>query len=263
MSFYEHHDLTDEFPIIIHLDKFKKSETKLGFSNWHENIELLYCVKGSGVIMINGEEVTLEEGGAAIVNSGRIHCAMPGDSEFWFYCLIVDTRFLEKFEIDIGKIELKEYITDDTVKGFFNTIIKEINDKKPFFENIIKGSVISMMSYLVREYALSRESRADDYAIKRSIDFIRGHLAEDMSVDVIAKHAGFSRSHFSRKFKAIVGYSVNEYIQMLRCREAKSMLLTHRYTVSEVSGMCGFADVSYFTKVFKKYFGILPSKLKG
>lgn len=262
VSLYEYHDLTEDFPIILHLDTLKKNSYEQGISNWHENIELLYCIKGNCRVVINGDIINMEEGGVAVINSGRIHYTAIGTDEVKYYCLIIDTHFLRKFGLSIEDAEIEEYITDDVVTGYFKSIVKEYESENSYYKNIVKGNIISLASYLFREYAHEQKKSVNNDAIKNAIKFIRENIGEDISVEDISKHAGFSRFHFSRRFKAVVGCTINEYLQLIRCREAKSMLLTGRYMISEVAAACGFSDVSYFTKVFKNHFGILPSKLK-
>lgn len=260
MSIYEHHNLTDNMPAIVHLDTYHKGECS--FSNWHENIELLYCVRGNGKIIINASPISLKEGSIAVINSNKIHSSVTDSEIFQYYCIILDTEFLKKFGLNIKNTKFKEYIYDDTVNGYLDSIISEFETKSPYYESAVKGNIIAMISYIFRNYSCENNKIPGDNAIKKGIEYIHEHFTEDISVDDVANHAGFSKSHFSRKFKSITTHSIKEYIQILRCREAQSMLLTHKYSVSEVSSICGFSDVSYFTKVFKKYFGELPSKLK-
>ena len=92
--------------------------------------------------------------------------------------------------------------------------------------------------------------------------YIREHFTEELDVEVIARHAGFSRFYFSRQFKETTGLTVMKYVEFLRCRHARE-LLEDGWHVSKDALECGFKDISYFTKVFKRQFGVLPSKLRS
>ena len=91
--------------------------------------------------------------------------------------------------------------------------------------------------------------------------FIHQNIAQPLSVDEIASHLGICRSHLSREFHKITGMTIIEYINVLRCKEAK------RY-ISEGNGVAaaaiavGFNNLSYFTRTYKKYIGELPSENK-
>ena len=68
------------------------------------------------------------------------------------------------------------------------------------------------------------------------------------------------RTKFYGKVKELTGMSPNKYLQEARMRRAGELLLEGEYTISEVSYKVGIQDPSYFNKVFKAHFGVVPSK---
>ena len=262
MDLYEYHGLGDSLPIILHLDTLKKDGYGKSVANWHENIEFLFCTKGYGHTIINSNQVETKAGGLTVINSGMMHSTIADSDILEYYCLIIDTDFLKAMGLDVENTSLEEFIKDDKLNEYFMAIVSEFYEKKEFYEASIKGHVISLVSLLFRHYSLGKKTKIADDVIKESIKYIGEHFKEDILVSDIAEHVGFSRFYFSRKFTEAVGCSVKEYIQKIRCKEAESLLRTKKYTVSEVSAECGFSDVSYFTKTFKKVLGYLPSKIK-
>lgn len=262
MGLYEYHGLGSELPIILHFDELKKDGYGKSFANWHENIELLLCTKGFGHTIINSNSVETKAGAITVINSGLMHSTITESDFLQYYCLIIDTAFLKTLGLDVENISLTEFVKDDKLNEYFMEIVSEFYEKKDFYEASIKGHVASLMSYLFRHYSLEKKQKIVDDAIKESIKYIGKHFKEDISVSDIAEYVGFSRFYFSRKFTGAVGCSAKEYIQKIRCKEAERLLRTKKYTVSEVSAECGFSDVSYFTKTFKKVLGYLPSKVK-
>lgn len=85
------------------------------------------------------------------------------------------------------------------------------------------------------------------------------HLAEPITVEDLAAYAGYSRSHFYRLFCSRTGKSPHTYLLDLRIRTALRMLQAGNISVKEVSSACGFEDVSYFCKVFRRFSGTTPS----
>ncbi len=262
MGLYEYHGLSDGLPIILHLDTLKKDGYGKSVANWHENIELLFCISGTGHTIINSNSVETKAGAITVINSGMMHCTIADSDVFQYYCLIIDTNFLKTLGLDVENTSLAEFIKDDQLNEYFMAIVTEYYEKNDFFEAAIKGNIASLVSHLFRHYSLGKKEKIADDIIKQSIKYIGQHFKEDILLSDIAQHVGFSRFYFSRKFTETVGCSVREYIQMIRCREAEKLLLTQKFTVSEVSAECGFSDVSYFTKTFKKVLGYLPSKIK-
>lgn len=262
MSLYEYHGLSNNLPIILHLDTMKKDGYSKSVANWHENIELLFCVEGSGHTIINSNSVNMEKGTITVVNSGMVHCTITESDILKYYCLIIDTNFLKSLGLDVENTSLADFIEDAKLCEYFKIIISEYYDKNDFYKAAIKGSVASLVTHLFRHYALGEKQKISDDAVKQGIKYINKHFKEELLVSDIAEYVGFSRFYFSRKFAETVGCSVKEYIQIVRCRRAESLLKSHKYTVSEASAECGFSDVSYFTKTFKRVMGYLPSKVK-
>ncbi|NJK98937.1 MAG: helix-turn-helix transcriptional regulator [Bacteroidales bacterium] len=68
-----------------------------------------------------------------------------------------------------------------------------------------------------------------------------------------------SRSVLYRKLEALTGLAANEFIRNYRMKRAAQLLKTNQFTVSEVTFMVGFNDPQYFSKCFRKEFGMTPS----
>lgn len=85
---------------------------------------------------------------------------------------------------------------------------------------------------------------------------------EHFSVGELARSAGLSRSMLHRKIKRLTNKSAGDFITEIRITRAKELLEHNIATTSEISYQVGFTDPSYFTKVFKKHFNLLPSDIR-
>ena len=94
--------------------------------------------------------------------------------------------------------------------------------------------------------------------VKTVMTYVRQNLASPLSLDLLAGHAGVSKFHLSREFKSTTGITIITYINLCRCGEAKRLIGEGR-SVSEAATMCGFENMSYFTRIFKRYFQTTPS----
>jgi AraC-like DNA-binding protein len=70
---------------------------------------------------------------------------------------------------------------------------------------------------------------------------------------------GMSRTNMHRKLKAITGFPPSELIRNIRLRTAAQLLMNQSDTIAQISFTVGFEDHSYFSKSFKKQFGVTPS----
>ncbi|MET0634824.1 MAG: substrate-binding domain-containing protein [Chitinophagaceae bacterium] len=85
---------------------------------------------------------------------------------------------------------------------------------------------------------------------------------EHFGVNDICLQMGISRVPLYRKVKAVLGYSINEYIMNVRLQKAKYLLLNEDISISEISFRVGFASPTYFATVFKTKLGITPKSFK-
>ncbi len=109
---------------------------------------------------------------------------------------------------------------------------------------------------------LSRTERhAVPKRIRHAINVINRLYSEpDLAVSELAAEANVSDVYFRREFRACVGMSPIEYITKVRLENAKALLDTGVYQVSEVATRCGFDSISYFSQRFKKAYGLSPSE---
>jgi AraC-like DNA-binding protein len=94
------------------------------------------------------------------------------------------------------------------------------------------------------------------------LDYIHGHLTEKLGVDSLSRKAYMSRNEFFKWFRMQFGISPLEYINRERIKLAKELLATQNTTITETAYQCGFTDVNYFVRLFKKAEGITPGAFK-
>ncbi|THD69848.1 hybrid sensor histidine kinase/response regulator [Robertkochia marina] len=110
---------------------------------------------------------------------------------------------------------------------------------------------------------LKFEGRAPE---ERFINQVVEYVEEDLSdtgfgPDALAEKMNLSTSQLYRKIKNLTGRSTALYIRAIRLQHARTLLNKTDLTVAEVGYHCGFSDASWFSKCFKKEFGVSPSEL--
>jgi two-component system response regulator YesN len=99
--------------------------------------------------------------------------------------------------------------------------------------------------------------------VEELVQFIHQHYWESISFSEAARHAGVSKFAFSRRFKALMRVSFRAYLQDVRVRNARELLLVPGYSITEIAQMLGFGDLPRFDKVFKRFEGISPSAYRS
>jgi len=102
----------------------------------------------------------------------------------------------------------------------------------------------------------------DKEFIEKAIQLIEENLEDPtFSMNDFCFGMGMSRSSLYNKLKALTDQGPNDFIKTIRLNKAKELLLTKQYNVFETSIMTGFSDPKYFSTIFKKHFGVSPSKI--
>ncbi len=98
--------------------------------------------------------------------------------------------------------------------------------------------------------------------VKRALEFMRQNYNKNISLDDVALYLGFNKSYLCRVFKEMTGMTAIQILNTIKCDEAKRLLLTKNYTISEAAERCGFENLSYFARTYKNIIGCPPSKTK-
>ena len=82
----------------------------------------------------------------------------------------------------------------------------------------------------------------------------------DFNIDMLSAEMNMSRSGFYAKIKLVTNQAPADYIRTVMLNRALVLLISKKYTVTEVAELTGFSDPKYFREVFKKYYGESPRK---
>ena len=101
----------------------------------------------------------------------------------------------------------------------------------------------------------------DEQLIKKVMTWLEDNVMDaDVTVDQLAQYVGMGRTSMYNKIKGLTGKSPVEMIQEFRLEKATYYLKSGQYSVSETSYKVGFSDPGYFSRTFKKHFGITPAE---
>lgn len=151
----------------------------------------------------------------------------------------------------------------------------DLFEEKPFNSELLKRKIKSLLKnrcLLKYKYQINPTSMKtkigksmtetlDDKFIAQLNEAIDKNISNtDLSIQDLVKILSMSHDQLYRKLKGLTGFSVNQYIRTYRLNCAASMLASNKFMVTEVLYHVGFNNPSYFTRCFKKEFGVLPSE---
>ena len=137
-------------------------------------------------------------------------------------------------------------------------ILKPVNYEE--FGTCIDNLKISLFEQKVSDS--SEPDQQDERTITSITRYLQEHLAEDISLSVLAEEFHLSSQYISQLFKSEIGVNFLAYLTNIRMEKAKKLLLSTSLSISEVSERSGYGDYRVFTKVFKKSEGITPSQYR-
>lgn len=233
--------------------------------HWHENIELLRF-HGSASVICDREEYDVDAESIAVFGFNALH-ASPRRSSVKHNCLIIDTDYLAKNGIDVSTLKFQCVIRDKRFFELFENIEREVRYARggdTFGDAGVKAAILALAVELCRRYShpVDTERTRGSSMVKRAIGYIKVHYSEPLSIDMLAERVNVSKYYFCREFHSETGYTVVKYINNLRCREAERLLCDTKFTISEAARMCGFENVSYFTRTYKSVIGKTPTETR-
>jgi len=129
---------------------------------------------------------------------------------------------------------------------------KKAGDRQP---------IIFIENTLPPETTVSRPDEKE--TLQRAISYVQRNYHDDLRNESVARVCGMNPFNFSRLFKKTYGIGFREFLTRFRLREARRLLANPDANVTQVGFSVGFNDPSYFSRVFKKYYGQNPSAYLG
>lgn len=196
-----------------------------------------------------------------------------------FTALILSHRYYdaaEKFREYIhmaAECRLPEFKLKNQAKNLLFNLLIDPEEQARDLENLRKGAFEKIDAAPYREEFLKIFDEVIDEAeellqaeednknlyMRKIMEYIRQHYAEELNLHNIADKFNFSYSYLSAYFSQHVSEGFSEYLNRIRVEKACEFLKDSRYPISQVSAKVGYSDHSYFCRVFKKITGRTPS----
>ena len=91
------------------------------------------------------------------------------------------------------------------------------------------------------------------------VQYLRDNYAQPISIQDVAAQVYLSERHTSRLFKMHTGISIVHYLTSLRLETAAQLLMDTHLSIAEIAEQCGYANTEYFTALFRRRMGVVPT----
>ncbi|MCI8466417.1 MAG: AraC family transcriptional regulator [Lachnospiraceae bacterium] len=270
---------TTAFPVACYMDDLGSMSVPW---HWHEELEFVIVAKGIMSVSLNGSSLSVKEGEGIFINRGALHQMQKGgDSSCLLHSLVFHGRLVGG---SMDSIFWQNYLEPLLSDACFPFCILNHNRKwqkeallaaerawiscseeKAGYEFSVRNSLSELAYLLYANRPLIGQKRPspkvlrENERLKQMLHYIHEHSAEELSVLQIAKSALISESECLRCFKNIIGTTPIRYVRQYRLQKAAGLLASSDEPVAAIAISCGFQEMSYFAKAFKKVYSMTPS----
>ncbi|MHC1747999.1 MAG: AraC family transcriptional regulator [Cellulosilyticaceae bacterium] len=116
-----------------------------------------------------------------------------------------------------------------------------------------------LVYHLYKNHFISKTPNISDaHPVEYAIQYFQHHISENISLTDLAHSLNMSPSHFSSTFKNVTGFTPKAYLNMIKVKKSKHLLLSKQ--VTEVAYELGFDNISYYIDLFKRHYGETPKQ---
>ena len=225
-------------------------------------VDLTYITGGRAEYVIDGELYHASAGDLLCIPPGSLRSATSIDPAH--FCGFAANFFMRQPNGGDIAVPLPLHASigiHDDIIALYKKINEEWLRRSPgyvmrarAFFMIILQRYMAMLVYEVDTYNY-------DPRVKTAIRYIVDHFADPLQITDVAHVVALNPVYFGALFKKETQMAFRDYLNMIRLNQAEDMLRTGEWNVTEVSLRCGFGDVFYFSRLYKKHKGVPPSKV--
>jgi AraC-like DNA-binding protein/mannose-6-phosphate isomerase-like protein (cupin superfamily) len=247
----------------------------------HDFIEIVFITKGKGIQVICNNEYEVSEGDIFILQGFQNHYFKDADKAEMINVMFDPARSEGLISSNIKTIDgysalfiLEPRYRDrmhfrnmlhlnhvDLAKSEYmlSGMLHELANKEAGYELFLKNKLEEIILFLSRKYSQISVPKAKSLVrIGKAVHFIETNFQKNIYIQQLAELSYMSIRNFQRIFKEATGLSPNDYLLDLRIQHASKLLTETDSAIYSVSDQVGIADWFYFSKAFKKKFGVSP-----
>ena len=161
-------------------------------------------------------------------------------------------------------------LTNETEKYFLRKTLYQIQiaaeQKSVGYELMVKAQLLQIIAQMLCQHqivSVQHSPSEKSKRLKEMLHFIQRHYAAPLTITVMAEQFHMSEKYFSRYFRIATGQNFTAYLNAVRIEKAQALLLETDETVLEIAFSCGYENVSYFNRVFRRQTGYSPLQYRS
>lgn len=276
---------TSEYPVMISCGLTYTPSMGVIPWHWHSSFELTYIESGHFDFSVSTDTFVLNPGEAILINSKVLHQIKPFHQEDTVYFSYVFSS--ELISDSVQSLIAAKYLipfmhnTDFPFQIFHPQVawesksllqIRQLNQaaesdsfvREFQIQHQLQALFITLFEQLPHACTETSLSANDDsYQIMKIMVYLKEHYTETITLSDMAAAASISKSSCNRLFHKTLKMTPFEYLLMLRIDQSKRLLDHGTQSVTEIGYSCGFHDISYYCKAFRRYSGVSPQEYRS
>ncbi|MCR5688115.1 MAG: AraC family transcriptional regulator [Lachnospiraceae bacterium] len=249
-------------------------------NHWHPAVEIVMPLEGEYSMECNDIPFHLRVGDIIIICPGVLHHLYAHHGRRIIFQVNLDVlRSVSEYDSFFSIVQPAIVITPEDFPEIHSSSVKLMNEifdeyfgSAPLKNISIFQKFLSMIVMVGRFYTASpdrfvgiKPTKQQEYTEKflSICNYLTQHCTEDLTLEEVAKMAGFSKYHFSRLFKEFVGMPFYKYLNTRRIAYSEKLLLDPEINVTEVAIRSGFNSISAFMRMFKIVRNCTPTQFRN
>lgn len=248
----------------------------------HEHHQVIFFLSGEGSYVVEGKTYRLRPGDLLLTSDREIHRdgEKNGKGHDRYLAYIDSTFFEEAKKLDHNGEDLSRCFEVLSCRRYHLLRLKEQERKRveaifaalaetgtpvAYGTDMLKKCyMVELLVHLNRACFSTKEPEEVFYnkKIQPIVEFINGHLNQELNLDLLSQQFDLSKYHMTREFKRCLGLSLHQYILKKRLLQARGALRQGQ-TAAQAFALSGFSDYSHFSRAFRESFGMSPREYRA
>ena len=156
----------------------------------------------------------------------------------------------------------------EEIKSISERLVSAVSDEERGSELLVQGLITEFLGFIIKHKLFTDEKIADKRStgqlvpFKRVVSYIEQNYAQKIMLADLAKTAGMTPKYFCSFFYGMTRKTPIEYVNNYRIERACEQLLSTEMSITDIGLNCGFNEISYFIKTFRKAIGTTPHQYR-
>ncbi|WP_163538067.1 helix-turn-helix domain-containing protein [Gracilibacillus sp. YIM 98692] len=265
--FTKYSDQSVNLPFVLSAVGLNHSQEYINRPSGLPAFQLIYTVKGKGVLELDDKQFIVEKGNGILLFPNIGHRYYRVSNEWKVHFLLFSGYGIKDLFKNIGieqssiyKLNNTDKIENHMEELFVNNTQDNSNEMYEYSGKLYNILLEFLKSTTIQNANSFHKQNSKVYMV---MDFINQHYMDPIVLSDLAAKVHLSKEYLCQLFKRVNGFSIFDYITDVRLANARTLLIQDRNEkIKNISRLCGYEDVSYFGKVFKKKIGITPAKFR-